>query len=128
MTGHLFVDEPFTAHSGAALPFKIECDALTPADLATLAQIVARDMAYGEVYGIARGGIGFAAALARARKHIGPLVLIADDVLTTGASMEEARLLYPDRPVRGVVIFARGPCPDWVTPLFTLNRAWGLPR
>lgn len=41
-----------------------------------------------------------------------------DDVLTTGAmtSMEEAR----HGEAIGFVLFARGQCPSWVTPLFTM--------
>jgi hypothetical protein len=46
------------------------------------------------------------------------------DVLTTGRGMEEARatLGWPNvrYPVVGVVVYARGPCPDWVKPLFPL--------
>jgi hypothetical protein len=44
-------------------------------------------------------------------------VLIADDVCTTGASMEEARA---GRDCIGVVAFTRGSIPAWVTSLFTL--------
>lgn len=45
--------------------------------------------------------------------------VIVDDVLTTGESMEEMRLHYSSRTI-GVVLFARGKCPDWVTPIFSL--------
>jgi hypothetical protein len=52
--------------------------------------------------------------------------LIVDDVLTTGASMEAARAkLWPGSLPLGVVIFARGPCPDWVWPIFRLDPTFG---
>lgn len=117
----LFVAGEFTAHSGNLLPYKIECDALTDEDLATLAAEVARRLRFSSVYGVPRGGRRFADALALHRSPDGPL-LIADDVLTTGASMEEVRsqiiLAGTAAQPLGIVIFARGPCPDWVTPLF----------
>jgi hypothetical protein len=51
--------------------------------------------------------------------------LIIDDVLTTSRSMEDERTLQAmaGRPnCLGAVIHARGPCPDWVRPLLTLNE------
>lgn len=48
-------------------------------------------------------------------------VLIVDDVLTTGASMEEARA---GRPARGMVLFSRmSPWPAWITP-FLVKNPW----
>ena len=120
---HLFVSGEFTAHSGDVLPFKIDCDALTDADLDTLAaEFARRSVRFREVHGIPRGGIRFAAALARyaTGSSLDPL-LIVDDVLTTGASMATIHDLAPHS--IGVVIFARGPCPPWVTPLFQLAAA-----
>jgi hypothetical protein len=120
---HLFVDGEFTGHSGKPLPFKIECDALTDADLDTLAAIVARQFPrFRSVYGVPHGGLRFAGALRRYATE-SPLdpALIVDDVLTTGGSMERARAgMGPD--VFGIVVFARGPCPDWITPLFDCHR------
>jgi len=82
------------------------------------------------VLGMPMGGILFADAL-RLHVHVpvegqpltGDLVmLLVDDVLTTGRSLEQMRerigSLYPGYTMRGVVAFARGPCPDWVTPLW----------
>lgn len=117
---HLFVDGDFVAHSGDTLGFKIDCDALADADLATLARQFANSAKFGEVVSVPRGGDRFAAAL---RKHCtaGP-TLIVDDVLTTGRSMEQARRRVPGLSAYsaaiGVVIFARGPYPKWITPLF----------
>ncbi len=133
---NLFTAGPFTAHSGAELPFKIDCDMLTDADLATLAAQVADKIAFCRVVGIPRGGVRFAMAL---QHHFsgdcidGVPVLIVDDVLTTGGSMEEWRkktIEVYDRDegiipnVIGVVIFARGPCPYWVQPIFQLCAPW----
>jgi orotate phosphoribosyltransferase len=115
----LFVDGEFISHSGKRLPFKIECDALTDDDLDTLAAAIARRVVkFGSVYGIPRGGVRIAAALRRyATGHSLDPVLVVDDVLTTGRSMEQAReQLIPN--VVGAVLFARGPCPDWIIPLF----------
>lgn len=124
----LFVDGEFTAHSGDTLPFKIDCDALTDTDLATLAADVSRRFPrFRSVKGVPRGGVRFAGALRRyaTGSQLDP-ALIVDDVLTTGASMEQAREGV-GRDVFGIVIFARGPCPDWITPLLTTAAATGGP-
>lgn len=120
----LFIGGEFAAHSGEILPFKIDCDALTDTDLKTLAVEVAKKFKFSSVYGIPRGGVRFAGALAIHCSDTGPL-LIVDDVLTTGRSMQETRSAIllaglEDQPL-GVVIFARGPCPDWIIPLFTMT-------
>lgn len=113
--GDLFVDGEFVAHSGDTLSYKIECDALSDASIACLAKDYARHHQFGAIHGIPRGGLRLAAAL---EPYIteGPVV-IADDVLTTGGSMEQARIGKPETTI-GVVIFARGLCPSWVTPLW----------
>ncbi len=75
---------------------------------------------FRKVEGIPRGGMKFAEALRPYAKPDAGLLLLADDVLTTGESMERARAggTY----VIGVVAFARGPWPKWVTPLFVDER------
>ena len=110
----------FTAHSGQELSFKIECDALSDKDLRTLAALAARRLAFSEVMGVPQGGILFASFLERYTKKDGPL-LIVDDVLTTGNSMETARRACGSDEVIGLVIFARGPCPSWIKPIFSLS-------
>lgn len=112
----LFKFGAFTSHSGVHLPDKIDCDALTPADWDTMAAWVARYVDFKAVVGIPTGGLQFAAALERYCKP-GGYTLIVDDVLTTGASMEEARLKVKG-PSFGVVIFARGQLPNWVIARF----------
>lgn len=123
----LFRTGNFRLHGGEESFFKIDCDALTNDDLDTLALLVAEDPRIGkffQVEGVPTGGLRFAQALApyALSKYTdvrNPRVLIVDDVLTTGGSMERQRAGRDH--VRGVVIFARGECPDWVTPLFSMS-------
>jgi orotate phosphoribosyltransferase-like protein len=127
----LFELKDFRSHSGFSLSFKIECDALGDEDLATLARIIVvhmmtkKDMRFGRVVGIPKGGLRLAAELEKyvTADRSGP-VLIVDDVLTTGESMENTRRQiwadFPGSEVVGVVLFARVRCPDWVTPVFQL--------
>lgn len=110
-------------HSGAPSTWKIDCEALSDADLDTLAAlIVERCGPFGAVEGVPRGGLRLMLALSP-YISAGPL-LIVDDVLTTGASLEAHR---DGREAKGAVIFARGQWPSWVTPLF-VDAAALLPR
>jgi len=109
---------------------------------------------FGTVEGIPRGGLAFAAALRRyesctcghhhylhsfqgwmqrpvpchecgCEKFTGiDTLLIADDVLTTGRSMEEWRRKCGAKVVAGVVAFARTVPPPWITPRFLAGEAW----
>jgi len=122
----LFKKGRIKLHSGKISDFKIECDALTDEDLDTLAYLVSKKVKFGIVSGIPRGGLRFANILRKYRNPTG-FVLIVDDVLTTGNSMNEERErmakllgLSPKKGFKGVVIFARGKCPDWVTPIFQM--------
>ena len=117
----LFQTGKFTLHSGEHSRFKIDCDALTDADWESLARMVARYYQFHAAIGIPNGGLKFAKALGRYNKWEEPdaPILIVDDVLTTGASMELMRSkVYED--TVGVVVFARGPCPAWVHPIFQM--------
>ena len=116
----LFKSGTFTSHSGVHLPDKIDCDALTKADWDTLAAWVAQRVDFKAVIGIPRGGLAFAAALQPYCKPKG-CTLIVDDVLTTGASMEETRKIVKGLSC-GVVVFARGQLPNWVIARFTENN------
>jgi hypothetical protein len=112
-TPGLFQRLPLTA--GGTAGWRIDCRALSDADYVCLAQLTAaRAGNFGSVEAVVPGGERLAAAL---RLHItrGPLLLAAD-VLQTGATMERQRA---GRDVAGVVLFARGPCPAWVQPVFT---------
>jgi len=114
---NLFVRGRFVAHSGGVLDWKIECDALTDADIECIAWVFSTKIGdFGSVEGIPRGGVRLAEAM---RKYAskGPL-LVADDVFTTGNSMEEQR---NHRFAKGVVIFATSPTPYWIRPLFIVD-------
>jgi len=109
----------FTLHSGERSTFKIDCDALTDADWNGLAWMIhVRFPSFSEVEGVPSGGIPLADKLAQFRSANSQRLLIVDDVLTTGASMEEQRA---GRDAIGVVVFARGECPSWVTPIFQMK-------
>jgi hypothetical protein len=113
----LFRMGAFTSHSGIRLQWKIDCDALTDADLHALAFVLSQRLAFSSVVGIPRGGLRLAAAL-EPFVTTGP-TLIVDDVLTTGRSMDEMRKQHPGS--IGAVIFARGRCPHWIFPIFSLK-------
>ena len=116
----LFVPGHFVFHSGELGDWKIECDHLTETDLATLAKMAVKHLpSFSKVQGVPSGGLRVARALEEYVSDEGGL-LIVDDVLTTGGSMEEARDGRDD--VIGLVIFARGECPWWVDAIFK----WGL--
>ncbi len=117
----LFQSGNFTLHSGEKSSFKIDCDALLDSDIETLAAMIAdRCSPFGGTWGIPMGGLRMAKALDKYGDRVSD-VLIVDDVLTTGGSMERARQQFPG--AKGAVIFARGKCPDWIMPLFTLTDA-----
>lgn len=122
----LFKKGQFTLNSGQESWFKIDCDSLTDEDLDTLALIVVEHERIGSFFvveGVPIGGLRFAKALesyalSKYSTVVNPEILIVDDVLTTGGSMERQRAGRTN--VQGVVIFARGKCPDWVVPIFSM--------
>ena len=117
----LFQLGDFVLHSGVSSNFKIDCDALSDEDWECLAALVAKNVSFSRVVGIPEGGLRFAAALATHACDAAQRLLIVDDVLTTGASMEAMRLACGSpRDVTGVVVFSRGQCPSWVRAIFTL--------
>lgn len=121
---NLFEKKKWTMHSGETSDFKIECDVLTSDDWDTIAYLISKHVSFVNVVGVPRGGLALAKALRKYKNTLGPL-LIVDDVLTTGASMEDEKDVYLERynnNIVGVVVFARGKCPNWVTPIFSMNK------
>lgn len=123
----LFKNESFISHAGLSLPFKIDCDSLTAKDLATLASIVSSKMKFKLAIGIPRGGDLFAMHLLTYADCNETDYIIVDDVCTTGKSFEDFKKIYvdtykiPEKNIKGICIYARGECPSWVSPIFTLN-------
>lgn len=131
----LFQLKNFTMHSGAKGTYKLECDSFTDGDLETLAHIVAErarairsltseigGTGINRVHGIPRGGVRFANALQQYAGDPEGIDMIVDDVHTTGASMEEAKLKIGWANAIGVVIFSRGSTPaDWIKPIFSMT-------
>ena len=114
----LFDPRPFVGAGGASLPWKIECDALTKDDWIALAKVAGPGLRFGSVEGVPRGGLPFARALLPYLTD-GPL-LIVDDVLTSGHSMERHR---DGRDAIGVVAFQRGVTrPTWIKPVWRLHE------
>jgi hypothetical protein len=110
----LFKIGRFRSHTGLDLNWKVECDALTPQDWAALAAVVAemRRYSFSEVEGVPNGGLKFAEALRPYAHPRAGTLLIVDDVMTTGESMEDHR---QGREAIGVVAFSRTrKMPHWV--------------
>jgi hypoxanthine phosphoribosyltransferase len=123
---NLFMSGDFNLHSGGNSNIKIECDALTSEDWDTIARIISDKYDFKFVSGIPTGGDKLQEALAKYEDREGEsnVVLIVDDVLTTGGSMVKYRdnleHYFPNYEYKGVVLFARGECPDWVEPIFKM--------
>ena len=118
----------FISHSGILLPFKVECDCFTEEDWDIIADLIGNRIEFNEVHGIPRGGLLLAERLveyAKPQTKKKRRVLIVDDVLTTGASMQEYydKLKTDETKVKGVVVFARSRShlPAWVSPVFLLH-------
>jgi len=121
---NLFQKGKFELHSGVISDFKIDCDAFTDADIETIAYIISKNIKFKDVVGVPSGGLRLEKALEKYISNRG-CHLIVDDVLTTGDSMNVLKKeMYGDNGlgVKGVVIFARNKCPDWIHPVFNM---WG---
>ena len=122
---HLFHSVDFKSHSGLDLSWKIEMDALSDPEWFTLSKMILElSPPFKEAVGIPRGGMKLGNLLNShgTGKRKDP-ILIVDDVLTTGLSMEEFKQKRHWRNPTdyiGWVVFARVKCPDWVTALFQM--------
>ena len=125
---HLFTKQDIILHSGDKSDFKIECDALSDESVECIAYKLSQKHKFSTVIGIPKGGIRLEKALQKYKTDDNADLLIVDDVLTTGRSMEEERnkwvITYESRHrnIIGAVIFSRSKsCPHWIYPLFTMN-------
>lgn len=107
--GNLFKLGTFIAAGGDRLAWKIECDALTPEDWATIAKAMSdRIPPFGTVCGMLRGGTPLADAMRQYATHGNANVLVCDDVWTTGKSMRNFVGARNLEHWHGLVVFARG--------------------
>lgn len=130
---NLFRAGNFRLNSGATSTWKLECDALTDDDWRALAAMIS------QMVGPFRHCISVPRGRDRLRDALTPLatfgpILLVDDVLTTGRSIERTRDRWWERgdgrampggffrnmTVIGAVVFARGKCPKWVKALFQM--------
>lgn len=120
----LFQKVNFVMASGKPGTWKIECDALTPADWEGLAHIAVQYLPpFGDAAGVPRGGWALSAALQQYRTPDCDTLLVVDDVWTTGGSMRkfiEGLATAPGRPITGLVAFARNAPAPWVRALFRM--------
>jgi hypothetical protein len=151
----LFQLGDFLLSSGKRSNWKLECDSLTDGDIATLANLIRQMIgSFSEVHGVPSGGRGGDSPpglsggirLAQALKphalgegNNAP-ILIVDDVLTTGVSIDKVAMkIYEERKhtlplskhdlFKGAVLFARGQCPMWVRAVFQMPECfWVTPR
>ena len=121
---NLFQSGAFKLNSGKFSNFKIECDALTQDDIDTFAFLISQNYSFKEVVGVPTGGIRIEEALKKYCTNDDSLpLLIVDDVLTTGGSMERYKKTKEDlgyNNIIGVVLFARNECPEWIAPVFQM--------
>jgi orotate phosphoribosyltransferase len=121
---NLFQKVDIILNSGKPSDFKIECDALTDSDIETFAYLISKKYTFRKVVGVPRGGVRIEDALQKytTNNPEHPLLMV-DDVLTTGGSMVRYRKQYEEMGydnIVGVVIFARGECPDWIDSVFKM--------
>lgn len=120
MEDNLFVRQEIILHSGDKSDFKIECDALSNDDWQCLAYLISKMVRFRYVWAIPTGANKLGIFLLKYLEDDENLpTLIVDDVFTTGRSMEEARSQMKGD-VIGVVVFSRGKCPNWITPIFQM--------
>ena len=119
---NLFQKVNFISHSRKPLDWKLQCDALTNEDWECIAYLISKRFEFDYVVGIPEGGMKLAKALEKYKTKTYPnTTLIVDDVLTTGTSMEnKKKKFFKNDLCLGVVLFARGECPEWITPIFQM--------
>jgi len=122
---NLFQSVDFKSHAGLDLSWKIEMDALEDEEWVTISQMILElSEPFREAIGVPRGGTRLGKLLNQhgTGKRDNP-ILIVDDVLTTGGSMEDfkrKRLFRNPTKYIGWVVFARGFPPQWCRALFQM--------
>jgi Lar family restriction alleviation protein len=112
----LFKHGDFISAAGLKLTWKIECDALTDADWQAIAAAAADSLPhFCEAIGVPRGGLRLAEALNAYATDSSKLILVVDDVWTTGKSLTEFAREHATGEWRGFVAFARGDLPRHVS-------------
>lgn len=122
---NLFRAGKFKLSGGRESSYKIDCDVLLSLDYVCLAGMITKLVPpFSSVEGVPQGGLALAEAMMPHITAGANRLLVVDDVLTTGGSIERVADVHrrPGREVIGAVIFARGPCPNWVWPLFELHE------
>lgn len=114
----LFQTGDFLLSGGERSEWRINVEELDVDSIKTLARLISTEINFSVVEGVPTGGERLAGEL---RKHADPLsgkLLIVDDVLTTGKSMERQRA---GRSAIGVVIFSRSQdIPSWIRAVWTI--------
>jgi len=119
----LFESGNFKLHSGDETWWRINLEFLKNESLETIAKWAYHHVVkFKAVEGVPTGGERLAKFL---EPYVAPdelidyPLLIVDDVLTTGESMELHRA---NRYAIGFVVFARGVCPNWITAMWQLKE------
>jgi len=123
---NIFQEVDFKSHSGLDLSWKIECDGVSKKEWKCLTEMIMdyEKRPFQSAIGIPRGGVVLGSYLNQySTENPDDPILIVDDVLTTGGSMEEFKRKRSWRnPTKyiGWVIFARGFPPQWCRALFQM--------
>lgn len=109
----LFQQRSFISAAGLSLSWKIECEALSETDWRTIAAVAVGSLPkFKKAIGVPRGGLKLAEAFGAFATHEADLVLVVDDVWTTGRSLTHFAADHGGPDWFGFVAFARGPLPS----------------
>ena len=123
---NIFQEVDFKSHSGLDLSWKIECDGVSKKEWQCLSEMIMdyQKRPFQAAIGIPRGGVMIGSYLNQySTENPDDPILIVDDVLTTGGSMEEfkrERMFRNPTKYIGWVVFARGFPPQWCRALFQM--------
>tara|TARA_B100000787_G_scaffold70717_1_gene52000 strand:- start:149 stop:547 length:399 start_codon:yes stop_codon:yes gene_type:complete len=123
---NIFQEVDFKSHSGLDLSWKIECDGVSKKEWKCLTEMIMdyEKRPFQSAIGIPRGGVVLGSYLNQySTENPDDPILIVDDVLTTGGSMEEfkrERMFRNPTKYIGWVVFARGFPPQWCRALFQM--------